>query len=98
MTKGINLTDLDPATQRRVIGSLHEQGIIGSGGYPSTKSSIARPRHRPRPKSRSWYIWCLKVSGLVFGYILFGLGWCLEYAGYYIKCGGERLRRIAWSS
>lgn len=107
MTKGIRLEDLDSKTQDRIIGSLHEQGLIeglrSQGKNPrEIVDALAHEharRYQRRAKSRypkmPWYIWALRTLIFMLGYSLLGAGWCLEYFGYYLKRLGEEITKVA---
>jgi len=111
MPKGIRLTDLDPGTQRRVIGSLHEQGLIEdlrhqgknprqivdelARAHASKRRKLNGPKLTRKTDNRPWYIWSLRTWMFMLGYSWFGIGWCMEYAGYYFKRLGEEMNKGA---
>jgi hypothetical protein len=111
MRKAIHLNELDPTTQHRVIGSLHEQGLI-EGLRQQGKNSReivdtlarehANKRHRKEPKAKPikhhpWYVTAFKLWTFMLAYMFFCVGWLFEYGGYYLKRLGEEMRNAARS-
>jgi hypothetical protein len=107
MRRPIHLDELDPDTQSRVIGSLHEQGLIAELRAQGKNSreiidvlarQHAQRRHRAEPKpERPWYIQAFRLWMFTLGYATFAIGWLLEYGGYYLKRLGEEMNKAARS-
>jgi hypothetical protein len=109
MRKPIHLEELDPKTQTRIIGSLHEQGLIQDLRAQGKNSreiidALARQHAQKRrrteakpTKQRPWYIQAFRLWMFTLGYTAFVIGWLLEYGGYYLKRLGEETNKAARS-